>query len=142
MKEEKKKRPIKVSSRKAKARRLQDWVAAQISDLLNIPWGHDDNSLIESRIMGQSGVDIILRGRAFELFKYAIECKYTERWDVPGAMEQAIKNTKEGTNWLLFFKRNRTKPIVILDAQLFFDLMKEFLDDERRMEITNQTCSE
>lgn len=137
----KEKKSIKISSRKAKARRLQDWVATSISNLLNIPWGHDDDSLIESRIMGQSGTDIILRGEALDKFKYSIECKYTERWNVPEAMEQAIKNTKEGTNWLLFFKRNHIEPVVILDAQVFFDLMKGFSNDKRRMEIVDQTCT-
>ena len=42
-----------VASRKAKGRRLQQYIAERISKILNIDWGKDE--LIRSREMGQSG---------------------------------------------------------------------------------------
>jgi hypothetical protein len=117
-----KKRRIKVSSAKAKGRRLQDWVAEQISKLLDIPWGHDDNSLIEPRLMGQSGTDIILRGEALDKFPLAIECKSSEKWNIPKAIKQVRSNQdKHHVGWLVFLKRKEFKnPIVVMDAEYFF----------------------
>lgn len=63
---------ISVKSRKAKARRLQQWVAQKISDITGIECGKDED--IESREMGQSGVDIKLRGDAKYMFPFSVEC--------------------------------------------------------------------
>jgi hypothetical protein len=114
---------IKVSSAKAKGRRLQQWVADKISKLLNIPVGRDE--MIASREMGQSGTDVRLIGKAQELFPFSIECKYQETWSIPKWMEQAKENQKDGTAWLLFCKKNRVKPVVVMDAEEFFELYKK-----------------
>ncbi|OQC75319.1 MAG: hypothetical protein BWX44_00050 [Spirochaetes bacterium ADurb.Bin001] len=34
-------------------------------------------------------------------------------------------NQKPGTDWLLVAKKNRIKPVVILDAERFFEILKE-----------------
>lgn len=117
---------IKVSSAKAKARWLQNWVCNKISELLDIPWGYEDEKLIQPRIMGQKGVDVILRGKAFDEFPYDIECKSSETWSIPAAIRQARNNTKEGRNWMLFMKRKEFQnPVVIMDANVFFNLLKK-----------------
>jgi hypothetical protein len=88
------KRRIKRRSAKDKGRNLQNRIAQYISNLLKIPYGHSDDNLIESRLMGQAGTDIILRGEAINLFPYSIEAKSSEKWDVPGAIRQAKRNQK------------------------------------------------
>lgn len=114
---------ISNSSAKAKGRRLQQWTCQKISDFLGIPWGKDE--LIASREMGQSGTDIRLLGEAQKRFPYSIECKYQETWSVLAWIEQAKQNQKEGTEWLLVLKKNRINPVVVVDAEHFFDLWKE-----------------
>lgn len=114
---------IKPSSRKAKGRRLQNWVAKKISELLGIPYGKDKD--IQGREMGQSGTDVKLYGEAAKLFPFSIECKYQETWSLPAWIKQAKENENEGTYWLLICKKNREKPIVVIDAEVFFELYEK-----------------
>lgn len=117
-----KKKKISPSSAKAKGRSFQQWVCQQISDLLDIPWGADE--LIASREMGQSGTDVRLIGEAAKRFPYAIECKWQETWSLPAWIKQAKSNQKKGTDWLLFAKRSRESPIVVMEADHFFKLLR------------------
>ena len=117
---EKKKR-INTSSAKAKGRSLQQWVCQKISDLLGLPWGKDE--MIASREMGQSGVDIRLIGEAKKQFPYSVECKYQESWSIPAWIHQAKTNQEKNMNWLLVIRKNRFDPIVVMDANHFFDLL-------------------
>lgn len=114
---------IKIASRKQKARKLQDWVCEKISKILGIPYGHEDDCLIEGRLMGQPGVDVILRGQAFINIPFSFESKSTEKWDVPGMIRQAKKNQKENTFWAVIMKRKREKPVAIIDANLLFSMI-------------------
>lgn len=123
------KKKISTASAKAKGRALQQWVCQQISDLLGIPWGKD--ALIASREMGQSGTDVRLIGKAQEEFPFSVECKWQESWSIPAWIKQAKENQKEGTNWLLFVKRSRQAPIVIMDAEQFFKLLGRIRDAEK-----------
>ena len=123
--EKDKKRKITHRSAKNKGKKLQNWVAQQISNLLGIPCEKDGD--IESRQMGMSGVDVILRGEAAELFKYDIECKNCESWSVPGWIKQAKANQRKGRDWLLFATKNRFDKIVIMDADAFFKLYEKLL---------------
>ena len=116
---------ITIAARKAKARRLQNWVAEKISKLLKIPWGKDKE--IQGREMGQSGVDVKLYGKALELFPFAVECKWQETWSIPAWIKQAKENQLEGTDWLLVCKKNREDPIIIMDADAFFNLYNKML---------------
>ena len=120
---------ITVKSAKAKGRNFQKQVAERISKLLDIPVEKDGE--IESRPMGQSGTDIILRGDALELFPYSCEMKNQQNVSIHQWIEQAKTNTKEGTNWLLFFKRNHEKPVVIMDMDAFFKIIEENLNWRR-----------
>ena len=116
------KKRISVQSAKAKGRKLQQWVADKISKLTDIPWGKDE--LIASREMGQSGTDIRLIGKAKQLFPFSVECKWQETWSIPSFIKQAKANQQKDTDWLLFCKRNSEDPIVVLDAAVFFKLLK------------------
>ena len=108
-------------SAKSKGRTLQQWACAKISELIKLPWGHD--SPIESRGMGQNGVDVRLDDKAIKLFPFSVECKNCEAWSLPAWIKQAKANQKDGTDWLLIVKKNHTQPIVVMDAEAFFRLL-------------------
>ena len=113
---------MKTSSAKAKGRVLQNWVCQQISELLGIPWGRDE--AIAPREMGQSGTDVRLVGDARRRFPFSVECKNQETWAVPTWIEHAQRNQAPDTEWLLVMKRNRSKPVIVIDAEVFFSLLK------------------
>jgi len=117
---------IKISSAKAKGRNLQYWVCKKISSLLNIEYNQqDDTCEIHSREMGQHGCDIVLRGKARELFQFDVECKSSQKWDVFNAIKQAKSNTQKNRNWLCVFKRKEISPVIMLDADVFFSILKK-----------------
>ena len=111
---------IKPRSRKNKGARLQKKIAEYISKVVGIPVEKDGS--IESRPMGLSGRDVILRGRAKELFIFhGIECKNTEKISIWSAIAQAEEH---GGKPIVFFKRNRSKIYATLEADDFFELYK------------------
>lgn len=117
-----KKKPISIASRKAKARTAQNWVAQKISDLIGYVWGKDE--LIAAREMGQSGVDIRLIGEAKEDFPWSVECKNNETINLYSAIKQAKDNQMNGTDWLVILKKNKHDYVAVLDAEVFFDLLR------------------
>lgn len=123
------KRKISISSAKAKGRNLQQWVCQKISDLLGIEWGKDE--LIASREMGQAGTDVRLLGEAQERFPFSVECKWQESWSVLAWIKQAQENQKAGTDWLLVLKKNRVKPVVVMDGERFFELLRRIQDVDK-----------
>ena len=130
MKKEIKKKPkkkrITIASAKDKGRNLQKWVCKKISELLNIEYGYEDEKLIQPRLMGQSGTDVVLHQEALKRFPYSVECKSCEAWSLPSFIRQAKKNTKENTDWLLVLKRKEFKnPVVVIDANRFFQILED-----------------
>jgi hypothetical protein len=121
---------ISIQSRKSKGRKLQQWIAQKISELLDIPVEKDGE--IESRPMSQSGTDVILRGKAADMFRFSVEAKFQESLSIPAWIRQAKENEKKGTDWLLICKRSREKPIVIIDAEAFFRLCEKALEKESK----------
>lgn len=117
---------ITTASAKAKGRSFQQWTCQKISELLGLPWGKDE--LIASREASQVGTDVRLIGEAKVRFPYSVECKHQESWQIHAWIEQAKSNQQEGTDWLLFAKRNRMRPVVILDAETFFSILKKVQD--------------
>lgn len=120
-------KPIKTRSAKNKGAKLQKWVCEKISEMLNIPYNQqDDDCLIHSREMGQSGVDIVLRGRAKGLFPFSIECKNSESLALLPTIQQAEKNAAEGRPYLIIHKRKRLKkPIVVMSWETFEKIHKK-----------------
>lgn len=116
---------MKSRSKKNKGKRLQNWVCKRLSELLNIPYGKD--CLIASREMGQTGTDIRLIGKAKDLIPYSIECKNQETWKLQKYIEQAKANQDSKRDWLLVLSKNRFKPIVVMDAEVFFELMEKII---------------
>jgi len=124
---------IKTSSAKAKGRNLQKKVAEMISKVTCIPVEKDGE--IESRGMGQTGRDVILRGRAKELFCFhGIECKAQEALNIWAALKQAEEH---GGKPILFFKRNRSEVYVALKAEDFFELYEMVVKEIDKCRISN-----
>jgi hypothetical protein len=107
---------MKTSSAKAKGRKLQQWVVTKLIDILKL-----DEEDLESRPMGSQGEDVILGKQSRDAFPYSIECKNQEAVNVWKSYEQAQTNCK-GYEPILVIKRNRSKPLVVIDAQAFIDL--------------------
>ena len=116
-----KKRSITRASAKDKGRRLQQTVCQKVSELTGLPWGKD--CPIESRPMGQSGVDVRLDTEARKLFPFSVEAKWQESWDMPGWIRQAQANEMKDTDWLLVVKRSHSLPVCIIDLNTFFKIL-------------------
>ena len=109
---------MKTSSAKAKGRNLQKWVVQQLIETLNA-----DSEDIESRPMGSQGEDVIMGKQTRQAFPYSIECKNQEKLNVWDAYDQACDNCK-GYEPVVVMKKNRRKPLVVIDAEAFFSLHK------------------
>ena len=102
----------------SKGRKLQQWFANLLVETLGV-----DEEDIESRPMGSQGEDIIMGKQTRQVFPYSVECKNQEAVNVWKAYEQATENCK-GYEPLVVIKRNRTKPLVLVDAEYFVELHK------------------
>ena len=124
---EKSMKRIKVSSAKNKGRTLQYWVCEQIARIFQVKYVQsDDNCDIHSREMGQHGVDVVLRGFLYNLFKYDIECKAQESLSIPDWIEQARANKKPDRDWLLVVKKQSIgDPFVVMSWDAFERLYME-----------------
>ena len=98
---------MKTSSAKAKGRRFQQWVRDKLIEQLDV---HPED--IESRSMARA---------AREKFPYSIECKNRESLNVWKSYEQAESNAGNYEP-VLFIKRNKQKPLVVVDAEYFVRL--------------------
>ena len=107
---------MKTSSAKAKGRRFQQWVRDKLIEQLDV---HPE--YIESRSMGAGGEDLIMARAAREKFPYSIECKNQESLNVWKSYEQAESNAGNYEP-VLFIKRNKQKPLVVVDAEYFVRL--------------------
>ena len=111
---------MKTQSRKAKGRRLQQQFMQLLIEKLGI-----DPEDIESRSMGAHGEDLIMSKAARNKFPYSIECKNQERMNIWSAWQQANEN-KGMYEPLVVIKKNGVRPLVLLDAENFLDMIKEF----------------
>ena len=111
---------MKTQSRKAKGRRLQQ----QYRELLIEKLGIDPED-IESRAMGSGGEDLIMSKAARNKFPYSIECKNQESLNIWKAWDQANGN-KGLYEPMVVIKKNGVRPLVVLDAENFLDMIKEF----------------
>ena len=111
---------MKPQSAKAKGRNLQKWVR----DMLLEAFPSLEPDDVRSTSMGAGGEDVQLSPAARKLFKFSVECKNTEKLNVWAAYEQACSNC--GNNEpLLIMKKNRKKPLVVMDAEKFIQLIKK-----------------
>lgn len=129
------KKRISPQSAKSKGRRLQHWICKQISELTGYEWGSSgEDKPIESRPMGQSGSDVRMESQVRKLFPFSVEAKNQEKWNIPQWVEQAKENTIEGTDWILVVSRNHyKKPILIIDAEVFFSILKKVSYEDKKV---------
>lgn len=80
---------------------------------------------IESRPMGSSGEDLIMGVQTKKIFPYSIECKNQEAVNVWKAYEQCSSNTSSKVESLVIIKRNKSKPLALVDAEYFINLHKD-----------------
>lgn len=110
---------MKTQSAKAKGRNLQKWVVSTVLRLFPVLTPRD----VRSTSMGASGTDILLSQTASTLVPLAIECKNQEKLkQVYDMYDQAT--TGEGEP-VIVMKMNRRTPLAVVDAEYFFNLVKE-----------------
>ena len=107
---------MKTSSAKAKGRKLQQWMQNLLIEKLEV---HPED--IESRSMGAGGEDLIMARAAREKFPMSIECKNQEKVNVWEAYKQAEDNSGKYEP-VVIIKRNKSKPLVVVDAEYFVSL--------------------
>ena len=110
---------MRPQSAKGKGRRLQQWVR----DLILESWNDLEEDDVRSTSMGAGGEDVQLSPAARRHFPYSIECKNVEKLNVWGAYDQAKANSGKHEP-LLVMKKNHKKPLVVLDAEAFMELVK------------------
>ncbi len=110
---------MRTQSKKAKGRRLQQWVRDLLIEKLEV---HPED--IESRSMGAGGEDLIMSRSAREKFPYSIECKNQESLNIWKSYEQAQQNSGNYEP-IVVIKRNNVKPLVLVDADYFIELHKK-----------------
>jgi hypothetical protein len=108
---------MKTSSAKNKGRRLQNWVKDYLTELFEFEEGD-----VKSTSMGVTGEDIQLSPAARKKVPYSIECKSRNKFVIYSMYEQARKNSKTYEP-LLIIKEDRNKPLVVLDAEHFLNLL-------------------
>ena len=110
-----------VRSRKAKGRRLQNWVRdVLLSTFPNLK----KDEVVCCAIMGESGVDVKLSRFAQGLFPFSIECKNKETWKgLYDAYDQAISNAN--LEPVVVLKMNKREPLIVLDFKKFVSIIKE-----------------
>ena len=109
-----------IRSRKAKGRRLQNWVR---DTLLSIFTTFDDNDIM-CAIMGETGEDIKLSYPAKKLIPYSFECKNKEGFKgIYTIIAQAQSNSKATDTPVAIIKMNNHQPLAIVDATHFLQLI-------------------
>ena len=110
---------IKVSSAKAKGRRLQQWVRDYLhSNLEGIE--KDD---VTSTSGGVNGPDIGLSPLARKLFPWTVECKSRSSFSVYEALEQAERNLIKNTKPIAILKGDRKQPLALLYAEDLLEIL-------------------
>ena len=98
---------------------MQKWFRDVLIEHLSI-----DEEDIESRSMGAGGEDLIMARAARSKFPCSIECKNQEKVNVWESYKQAESNCKDYEP-IVVLKRNKHKPLVLVDAEYFVKLYKE-----------------
>ncbi|MCQ2086627.1 MAG: hypothetical protein MJZ37_00925 [Bacilli bacterium] len=127
---ERAKTPIKPRSAKNKGMEWQKEICSFISGLIGIEYDQkSDDCLIHSRESGLSGTDVVLRGKAKELFPYSVECKNCKSISLPEWIRQADSNSDNG-NWILFVKSPllESKKVVIMPMESFEKLFQKSIN--------------
>ena len=112
---------ITTSSAKQKGRKHQQWVRDSILALFPTTLKSDD---IRSTSMGCGGEDVTMSPLARSLFPYSVECKAHKSFAIYKVLEQAASNCPKSAEPIAIIKADRQKPLVVVDAEHFFGLVK------------------
>jgi hypothetical protein len=116
---------MKTSSAKAKGRLLQQWVANLIKSKFNL-----EDEDVRSTSMGAGGEDILFSPVAARRVGLSVECKSRDRIAVYSFYEQAKTNTPAEREAIVVIKQNRSSPLVVVDAEYFFNILERANKDE------------
>jgi hypothetical protein len=108
---------MKPQSAKAKGRNLQKWVVEQLQK--RFPQLRPGD--LVSTSMGAGGEDVKLSPAARDAIPYQFECKSLAKVAVYNYYEQA--KTHGSHEPVAVVKQNGKKPLVVVDAEKFFDLI-------------------
>lgn len=108
---------MKTSSAKAKGRNLQKWTRDKILKTFQSLTSDD----VRSTSMGAQGEDIQLSPQARKFIPYQIETKAYATFSIYKHYEQAQEHGEHEP--LLVIKGNHKKPLVVIDAEKFFNLL-------------------
>ena len=111
-----KKKGIRPSSAKAKGRQLQKWVADKMYQYCPELRPGD----VVSTSMGAGGEDVKLSPHARDFYPIQIECKNHAKIAVYDFYKQAAAHGNYEP--VVVIKQNNCKPLVIIDADKFFNI--------------------
>jgi len=74
--------------------------------------------------MGASGEDILFSQAAGDKLGISVECKARSTIGVYSFYSQAADNTPDDREPVVVIKQNYSKPLVVIDAQYFIQLLK------------------
>ena len=113
------KKPISVASRKAKGRRLQQYLRDRLIDVFSLT--KDD---VRSTSMGAGGEDILLSTYARLRIPFSFECKSKARYAIYQDYWQA-KDNSGGHKPAVVIKQNNADPLIVMDLEHFLSILKE-----------------
>jgi len=112
-----------VRSRKAKGRRLQNWVRDMLLEIFSND-GFLDSNDIKCAVMGETGADIKLSNTAKKIIPYSFECKNKETFKgIYDIIDQAKSNSDKRETPIGIIKMNKQQPLAILDAEHFLKMI-------------------
>lgn len=119
---------MKTSSVKAKGRRLQQWARDRLLKVCPSFRAED----VKSTPMGVNGPDVQLSPYAQDILGIQVECKNREDKRIPiwEYWDQAKGHGKAEP--VIFVKKNHRKPLVIIDADYYIELLKVRGDECRK----------
>ena len=74
--------------------------------------------------MGAGGEDILFSPVAARRMGISVECKSRDRIAVYGYYQQAQENCPTNREAVVVIKQNRAKPLVVADAEYFFEILE------------------
>ena len=118
---------MSTKSRKAKGRKLQNFVRDMLRDI----YTQLDPDDIKSQTMGMSGEDIVRSPAAKKACSFSFECKNTEVLRMWSAIEQCEDNNTDCSSPAIVFKKNGKQPYVAIPFSVFCDMLQS--ENERKV---------
>jgi hypothetical protein len=129
---------MKTASAKAKGRKLQQEVRDYLRFIVK-QHGLEDAD-VESRGMGQAGVDVILSPAAKKLLHtLEIECKNCEKLNVHQIFSEHYEKYRMTGIPLLVHSKNRSKTLVTMTLNTFLGYLSVWVKKDSQSERTPQT---